>query len=278
MSSRSSAGDSTTTSGPSASSSSASRSRRSTRRSHGLSVSGPATSSSTLAAPGAAWRRRPCGPAASPRTAWAAAPAGGWSRAGRRRRGCRTTPGAPTRRASPDHAGQAEDPLLVAVGVEPDDVPAAGVADHAPGLEVARRAARRVAGALVVELDRLAGLRGVPEHVERRLVGAQPRLDEVEGRDVDLDAGGGQLADGVGGRLGEPGVLPDPGGQPDHGRLVGGQPDVGQREVVGRDAVAGLVVEERVDAADLDRHAEASAAPPCRARTSSRRRRGRESG
>ena len=36
-----------------------------------------------------------------------------------------------------DDAGEPEDPLLAAVGVEPHDVPAAGVADHAPRLEVA---------------------------------------------------------------------------------------------------------------------------------------------
>src|SRR5690349_4176533 len=44
-----------------------------------------------------------------------------------------------------DDAGQAEDPLVLAVGVEPDDVPAAGVADDPPRLEVA--CARLVAGA-----------------------------------------------------------------------------------------------------------------------------------
>ena len=54
------------------------------------------------------------------------------------------------------------------------------------------------------------------------------------------------------------GVLPDLGGQADHGGLVGGEADVGQRELVGPDPVARLVVEERVHLADLDRHAEAA--------------------
>ena len=52
--------------------------------------------------------------------------------------------------------------------------------------------------------------------------------------DVDLHAQGGQLAHRLGGRLGQPGVLPHPGGQADHRGLVGGQADVGQRELVGR--------------------------------------------
>ena len=42
----------------------------------------------------------------------------------------------------------------------------------------------------------------------------------------------------------------------DDRRLVAGQRDLGQLELVGADPVAGLVLEERVDAADLDRDAE----------------------
>ena len=221
-------------------------------------MSGPVTSCSMLAAP-----RRRVAPAPLRRSRVASTTLTGG--ASRRVVSRRSTPSGMSydagRTDAPgvtDDPGEPEDPLLAAVGVEPHDVPAAGVADHAPRLEMPLELAvlTRVAGALVVELDRLARLRGVPEHVERRLVGAQPGLDQVEGRDVDLDAGGRQLADRVGGRLGQAGVLPDAGGQADHGRLVGGQADVGQGELVGRDAVARLVVEQRVDAADLDRHAQ----------------------
>ena len=59
---------------------------------------------------------------------------------------------------------------------------------------MAGRAAAPVARALVVEVDGLPGLGGVPEHVERRLVGAQPRLDDVEAPRVELEPGRGELA------------------------------------------------------------------------------------
>ena len=255
MSSRSSGGDSTSTSGPRASSSSARRSRRSDHPVPGAVGVGPghvvldAGRAPAQRGPGAlahqqgrlddgGRRGEPPGGRAEVDAVGDVVRRGGTDPAG-----------------VADHPREAEDPLLAPVGVQPHDVPAAGVPDDAPRLEVALQGLE-VAGSPVVELDRLAGLRRVPEHVEGGLVRAQPRLDQVEGRHVDLHPGRGELAHGVGRRLGEPGVLPHPGGQTDDGGLVSGQPDVGQGEVVGRDAVARLVVEQRVDAADLDRHAE----------------------
>jgi hypothetical protein len=117
---------------------------------------------------------------------------------------------------------------------------------------------RVVAGPLVVEGDGPAGHGRLPEHVERRLVGAEPRLGDVEGAQVEGEAGGRQLADGVRGRLGEPRVLPDLGGECHDGSLVGLQGDLGQCELVGPDPVARLVVEVGVHLAHLDRDPEAA--------------------
>jgi hypothetical protein len=120
------------------------------------------------------------------------------------------------------------------------------------------RRGRGLTGAPIAELDRAPLLGRLPEHVERRLVGREPRLGDVERRDVERDPERGQLAHRLGGRLGQPGVLPDAGGQPDDGGLVGLQGDVRQREAVRADPVAGLVVEERVHVAHLDRDAQAA--------------------
>ena len=109
---------------------------RRTTRSHGLSVSGPATSSSMLAAP----RRSVApGPLAHEQgrlddRGWRGEPAGGRPQVDAvgdvvGRRG--TDPAGVA-----DHAREAEDPLLAAVGVQPHDVPAAGVPDDAPRLQV----------------------------------------------------------------------------------------------------------------------------------------------
>ena len=183
-------------------------------------------------------------------------------RAGRRSRGRRCQAVRRTTRARPcagppPRPGEPEDPLLAAVGVEPDDVPTPGVADDAPRLEVPGGGARR-SGTAVVELHRRPLLGGLPEHVERWLVGRQSGLGDVQRGLVDLDAEGGELADRLGRRVREAGVLPDPGGQTDDRGLVGCQRDVGQRQPVRTDPVAGLVVEVGVHVADLDGHAEAA--------------------
>ena len=73
---------------------------------------------------------------------------------------------------------------------------------------------------------------------------------------VDGDPARAQLDQRVGGLPGQSGVLPDPGGQADHGGLVGLQGDLGQLEGPAADPVAGLVVEQRLVAADLDRDAD----------------------
>jgi hypothetical protein len=138
--------------------------------------------------------------------------------------------------------------------VVPHDVPAAGVAHHAPGLEPPGRGL--AAGPLVVELHDLPITGGLPEHVEGRLVGAEPRTDHVERPDVDRDPGRRQLADRAAGRLREPGVLPDLGGEAHDLGLVAGQLDLRQLGLVGPDPVAGLVVEVGVELADLDRDSE----------------------
>jgi hypothetical protein len=51
-------------------------------------------------------------------------------------------------------------------------------------------------------------------------------------------------------------VLPDPGGETDHGRLLGLEVDVGELERRPLDAVAGLVLERPVDVPHLDRDAQ----------------------
>ena len=75
---------------------------------------------------------------------------------------------------------------------------------------------------------------------------------------VRLDPGGPELGQRAHRRLGHAGVLPDPGGDPDHRGLLGVEVDRGQLELAGPDPVAGLVVEEGVEAAHLDRHPESA--------------------
>ena len=77
--------------------------------------------------------------------------------------------------------GEPEHPLLAAVGVEPDDVPAPGVPHDAPRLEVPGRGLG-LAGAAVVELDGRPVLGGLPEHVEGRLVGGRAAARRRRGR------------------------------------------------------------------------------------------------
>ena len=79
---------------------------------------------------------------------------------------------------------------------------------------------------------------------------------QVEPGGVDLDALGGQLAHRLGRTPREGRLLPRPGRHAQHGRLVGLEADLGQGRGVGGDAVAGLVVEERVERPHLDHHAE----------------------
>ncbi len=154
------------------------------------------------------------------------------------------------------HPGEPEDPLGAAVGVEPHGVPAARVAGDAPRLEVPGR--RRIAGPGVLEAHRHPVADRVEEDLEGRLVGAQPGLDDVEAADVDLDAGGGELADRVGRGVGEPGVVPHLRRQPDDSGLLGVEVDRRQRQLVAAHPVARLVVEVGVHGAHLDRHAEAA--------------------
>ena len=119
--------------------------------------------------------------------------------------------------------------------------------------------AARLARAAVVELDRAALLGGLPEHVERRLVGAQPRLGDVEGgrrrgrrrRAVSLRTA--SVVASASRACSQTRVA-----RPITAASSASRLDVGQRELVGPDPVARLVVEERVHAAHLDRHAEAA--------------------
>jgi hypothetical protein len=132
----------------------------------------------------------------------------------------------------------------------PHDVPPPGAADDAPRLEAA------LAGLLprppVVEGDDAPLLGGVPEGVEGGLLGAQARRHQVQPGRVDLDALGGELAHRLGRTTREGGLLPRAGRDPEHGRLVGLEADLRERRGVGGDPVAGLVVEEGVQRADLD--------------------------
>ncbi len=155
------------------------------------------------------------------------------------------------------HAREPEDALVAAIGVEPHDVPTSGVAGHPPRLQVPGPALG-LPRAGVLELDRVTLLGRLPEHLEGGLLRAQARLGDLQRGRVDVDAGRSQLAHGLGGRLGQRRVLPHPGGEPDDRRLVGLERDVGQGELVGADPVAGFVVEVRIDLADLDRHTQAA--------------------
>ena len=157
----------------------------------------------------------------------------------------------------PLHPGQAEDPLVVAVEVEAQEIPAAGVAGDAPRLHPAPGRGD-LAGAPVVELDLPPLEQGFQEQVEGRLVGGEPRERDVERRGVGVDAGRRQLAHRLRGGAGQPLVLPDPGGQADDGRLVRRQVHLGEVELVRPDPVARLVVEVGVDLPDGDRHTEAA--------------------
>jgi len=70
-----------------------------------------------------------------------------------------------------------------------------------------------------------------------------------------IDAGGAQLQQRTGGGAGQFGPPPDPGGQAEHGGLVGFQPQFRQLVSLLPDPVAGVVVKRMVDAC-LQRHAE----------------------
>ena len=158
------------------------------------------------------------------------------------------------------------------VAVVADHVPPAAPADHAPRLEPA--GGRLVdLGHPVAEGDRpaVAGRRG--QRAERRVDGDH-RLDPEGGLRVHLDAGGTQLGQPGRGGGGQPGVLPEPGGDADRGGLVRLEDDVGQRVLPVGDAVAGLVVED-AGGAGLQRARPARAARPCPARTCAGRPRGR---
>ena len=77
------------------------------------------------------------------------------------------------------HPREPENTLGLPVGVVADDVPASRVTRHAPGVEVTG-GRHLLAGPQVVEGERGALLDGQPEGVERRLVGAQPRLGDLQ--------------------------------------------------------------------------------------------------
>src|SRR5262249_1715180 len=83
-------------------------------------------------------------------------------------------------------------------------------------------------------------------------------LGDVEGAEVELEPGRGELADRVRGRLGEARVLPDLGGQGHDRGLVGLQRDLGQRDLVVPHPVARLVAEVGVHSAPANRHAAAA--------------------
>ena len=92
--------------------------------------------------------------------------------------------------------------------------------------------------------------------VERRLVGHEAWLHDVERLTVDREARRLELEQRLRGGVGEPGVLPDPCREADHRSLVGLELDLGQLEGVALDPVADLVVEVGVEVADLDRDSE----------------------
>ena len=136
--SRSSSGASTTTSAPCARTRRRGPGRRasSTIRSQAVVSSGPGDTGSTRV--GVATQRVP-GAGADQERGAARRPGAG--RAGARPRGRRCRAGRRTRRAAPTvralalDPGEPEHPLLAAVEVVADDVPATGVADDAPRLE-----------------------------------------------------------------------------------------------------------------------------------------------
>ena len=146
--------------------------------------------------------------------------------------------------------GQLEHPGGLPVGVEADHVPAALRGRHAPRFEGAPLAAP------VGEGDPDAIEHRRPQGLERLLARLDRGFEGGELGGVRLDAGRPQLGQRALGGLGHAGVLPDPGGDPHHGRLVGIELDRRQLELRRLDPVARLVVEEGVERTDLDRDAE----------------------
>jgi hypothetical protein len=111
----------------------------------------------------------------------------------------------------------------------------------------------------VVERHRAVVPDGLPERAERGLLGAQPGLD-AEALLVVVLVGawrcrGLELEQGACGGARQRGALPDPGGNAEHRRLVGLEPDLGELVILLLDAVAGLLV-ERVVHAGLQRDAQ----------------------
>ena len=94
-----------------------------------------------------------------------------------------------------------------AVDVEGVEVPVAVPRDERPRLHVPLPRLGRL-GAPVGEAQRHAPHDTVLDRVERRLRRAQPGLDADEGVDVALDAGGAQLAQGLGRRAGQARLRP----------------------------------------------------------------------
>ena len=152
------------------------------------------------------------------------------------------------------HPRQPEDARRLAIQVVTAEIPPVVPRDDPPRLHVAARGL--VPRTLVDERDRDALGRGLPHHVERRLVSGELGLGHAQHVGIDLDACGLQLDQGGGGLPRQPGVLPHLRRQSEHGSLLAREGEVGELGLVAPDAVADLVLEVLVVAAHLHRDAE----------------------
>ena len=142
--------------------------------------------------------------------------------------------------------GEPEDPLGAAVAVPAGQVPVAAPALQRPRLDLALLGAGGV-GLAVVEDDRAAVAAGQHQRLERGLVDRDARFEGAVlasyGSSASGMPGGAQLLQGAAGGAGEPGLLPDLGGEAEGGGLLGVQRDGRQPVAVAAGEVAGLAVQ-----------------------------------